>query len=145
MPHQMIIWDAYYCIAVITNKDQPMRKILSSLFSLFTVVGGHLFNRRLDLGLLFFSLLILAIVISWVVLPMLFWNRAEGNLFPDNFSLTWMGYSLLTAIGVVLLASAIVSFLKANNYSSRPSLGKVGIVGGSLAALLSTVAVFWIG
>jgi hypothetical protein len=122
-----------------------MRKILSSLFSLVTVVGGHLFNRRLDLGLLFFALLLLAIVISWVVLPMLLWSGGEGNVFPDNFSLTWMGYSLLLAIGTVLLTSAIVSFLKASDHSSRRPLGKIGMLGGSLAALLSTAAVLWIG
>lgn len=122
-----------------------MRKALSTLLSLFTIVGGHLFNRRLDLGLLFFALLILAIVISWSVLPMLFWNKGEGSVSPDDLSMIWMGYSLLAAIGVVLLTSAITSFLKANDHSSRPPLSKAGILGGSLAALISMVSLVLIG
>lgn len=122
-----------------------MRRILSSLFSLLTVVGGHIFNRRLDLGLLFFSLLLLVLVLAWVVPPMLFWNKGVGNVFPDNSYLTWMGYSLLVAIGVVLLVTTITSFVKANNFSSHPPIGKIGILGGTLAALLSMAALLWTG
>ncbi len=122
-----------------------MRKVLSSLLSLFTVVGGHLFNRRLDLGLLFFALLLLALVISWIVLPMLFWKTGQENMFPDNSYLVAMGYSLLATIGAITLASSIVSFLKANNVASRPPIGKIGILGGTLASLLSMAAVIWIG
>ncbi len=122
-----------------------MRKALSSLFSLFTVVGGHLFNRRLDLVLLFFTLLLLALILAWFGLPMLLFNKGQGSMYPDNSSLVSLGYTLLATIGAILLTSSIVSFLKTNDASSRPPIGKIGILGGTLASLLSMATVIWIG
>jgi hypothetical protein len=48
-----------------------MRRTLSPLFSLFTVVGGHFLNRRLDLGLLYFVLLLSVPTVSAMILPAL--------------------------------------------------------------------------
>lgn len=120
-----------------------MRKVLSSLFSLFTVVGGHFFNRRLDLGLLFFALLLLLVILSWYGFPMVLVGMGYEDWFLNKSNLILMGYIQLIAIGVIVLASSIVSFIRANDFSARPPIGKAGVLGGTLAILLSLVIVTW--
>lgn len=120
-----------------------MRKVLSSLFSLFTVVGGHFFNRRLDLGLLFFTLLLLLVILSWYGFPMVLLGIGHENWLLNKSNLTLMGYIQLIAIGVIVLTSSIVSFIRANDFPARPPIGKAGVLGGTLAILLSLVTVTW--
>lgn len=122
-----------------------MRKWLSPLLSLFTVVGGHLLNRRLDLSLLFFVLLLILTLLSIYVIPMImmsddtFSADALGSLYSR------MGYTMATTLSLLLLASAIVSVIFSGKYDTQPRISIAGKAAGMLAVLFSIATLLWAG
>ena len=48
-----------------------MRKFFTLTLSLFTIVGGHILNRRTDKALLFFSLFLVTALLSVFLTPFL--------------------------------------------------------------------------
>lgn len=85
-----------------------MRKILSPMFSLLTVVGGHFLNRRLDLGLLFFALLLLAGLATFSIMSLLLWALVPDLQAIGGPIMRRAVYGLTTAIAVLWLASSPV-------------------------------------
>jgi hypothetical protein len=112
--------------------------------SLFTLVGGHFFNRRLDLGLLYLVLLVVVALSSTFIFPalwLLVYNEQgwEGSLA----GLVIIGMAV--SMGLLLLTSLVVSYIKAQEALDRPPLGKVGVVAAVLATLLSTFVAYQVG
>lgn len=120
-----------------------MRKLLSPLLSLFTAVGGHLLNHRPDLVLLFFVLLLLAITLPMYVVPMYLFNTADTDYASlKNLSGT-ISQILSVSLGILLVASAVVSLLKADAATTLPRISVSGKVGGLLATFISLVMIAW--
>ncbi|WP_078121300.1 hypothetical protein [Thiosocius teredinicola] len=122
-----------------------MRRFFNPLLSLFTVVGGHVLNRRLDLALLFFTALLLLSVGSFYFVPLFLWGSDAGAILSAGPSLRTMAYALLAVLAVFILTSVVVSFVGARRAAERPALSKAGVVGGMLASLISIPLTFWIG
>ncbi len=120
-----------------------MRKIFSPLLSLFTVVGGHFLNRRLDLGLLFFALLLAVLVVSGGAFPVT-WKIMSGESPWSGATIIGVALVMTATAVILLLSSLVVSYKKAESAPQRPPLSKAGVVGGLLAILLSLPAMGWI-
>ena len=120
-----------------------MRKFISPLLSLFTIVGGHLLNRRLDFTLLFFIHLVLAAVLPMTLIPMVMFS-ASGT---DTSSLTsmslYISYTLSAGLLSVVVASVIVSYIKASSAESQPRLSISGKIAGILSTLISVAIIVW--
>lgn len=122
-----------------------MRKLLSPAFSLLTVTGGHFLNRRLDLGLLFFVLLLSLAAGASYAIPMLLWLSGPDDPALEGGALVLVAYGLMGVAASLWFASAAVSYLKAGEAAGRPPLGRAGLFGSVLAVLLSVLTLLWIG
>lgn len=118
------------------------RTWLSPLLSLLTVVGGHLLNRRIDLVLLFFVLLLASSLSTFYVVPLVMPTEAISQ---EGVSAMFarIGYAFFAALAVLLLASVVSSFRLARRATALPPLTPSARVGGTLAMLLSVLTVFW--
>lgn len=120
-----------------------MRKLLSSLLSLLTAVGGHILNRRLDLALLFFVLLILAVLLPMYLVPMyLFSSVGTDYASLKNLSGT-LSQVLSASLATLLVISAVASLLKADAANTLPKLSTSGKIGGLLATFISLSIIAW--
>lgn len=122
-----------------------MRRLFSPLLSLFTVVGGHFLNRRVDLGLLFFALLLLIGIASAVVTPWLIWGSEADTPFNAGSRVEVAAYLLVGALILCILASVVVSFVNSGTARQQPPLSTVGVVGGILVTLISVPFSLWVG
>jgi hypothetical protein len=90
-----------------------MRKLSAFFLSLLTVVGGHILNRRADKALLFFSLLLVVALLNLFSFPLL--ALFGGVHAMTGLSSYWqlLPISIAASMGLVVLSSAIVSYLDA--------------------------------
>jgi hypothetical protein len=112
--------------------------------SLFTLVGGHFFNRRLDLGLLYLVLLLVVALGSTFIFPAL-WFLAYNEQAWEGSVAGLVVIGMAVSMGLLLLTSLVVSFIEAGEALDRPPLGKVGVVAAVLATLLSIFVVYQVG
>jgi hypothetical protein len=115
-----------------------MRKLSAFLLSLFTIVGGHILNRRADKALLFFSLLLVVALINLYSLPLL--TLFEGVQTMPGISSYWqlLPISIATSLGLVALSSALVSYLDAGKPLEGSRVTIPALLGGILAVLIAS-------
>ena len=107
-----------------------MRKLLVFVLSLLTLVGGHILNRRNDKALLFFSLLLLVSLANLFLFPLL--SLASG-LSRTPLTLNYsqiLPITILASLGIIALASAVVSYLDAGKRTEGSAIRLSAIFGG---------------
>jgi hypothetical protein len=122
------------------NKGNIMRKLVSILLSLFTVVGGHFFNRRIDLGLLYFALLLIVAMGSSFIFPFLWAIEYQGQHWDGSLAINVI-FVMSVCMVLLLLSSLIVSYMKAAEASGRSPLGRTGLVAAFLTTILGALSV----
>ncbi|HLQ26018.1 MAG TPA: hypothetical protein VK138_09085 [Acidiferrobacterales bacterium] len=119
------------------------RFIIASVLSLITFIGGHLYNRRWDRALLFFSLLVLMIAGLYVSISFISFGPSSipGEGRPEQFmsamQIRWRIFLFLLA--AVWLISVIISAYDARQPSPAfpTEWTKGGIFGAIFASILS--------
>lgn len=122
-----------------------MRTWLSPLLSLLTVVGGHLLNRRLDLVLLFFVLLLISTLAAIYAVPMAVMNSDSFTQGAINSLYLDIVYALAATLSLLIIVSTVVSFSHARRAVALPAVSGVGKIAGLLAVLFSIATLAWAG
>ena len=117
-----------------------MRKLSAFLLSLLTVVGGHILNRRTDKALFFFGLFLIAALFNLFFYPLL--SLAGGTEMIVRFANMplFLPATIAASLGLVVLLSAVVSFLDAGKPLEDSSFSVSAVIGG-LFALLTVLPV----
>ena len=116
-----------------------MRRLIPTIVSLFTAVGGHFINRRLDRGL-FFTVIVFAWMLGMTAFVYFSFFNFDWNSDGSGFLTTPKPRLVFSLYGfaIIYLLSAILTFKDASisdAIKAKP-ISKLAITGGVIASLL---------
>jgi hypothetical protein len=88
------------------------KKLIPAILNLFTLMGGHLYNKRYDRIVVFTTVLLVAYIVSWYVVS-LFMDRMfkEGMELNGFDSIKWIYVGQLVGLVLLLIISAITGYI----------------------------------
>ena len=88
------------------------KKIIPAILNLFTLVGGHLYNKRYDRIVVFTTVLMVAYMASWYVVSLFLDRMFQEGMEQNGFhNINWLYVGQLVGLVLLLIISAVTGYV----------------------------------